>query len=71
MTLAEARKVLDDSEKHSKGIIERAKEVVQNSLKSKLAEAKEELIQKKNRQIGKNGCPTSKRSDGIRWNSDG
>ena len=47
MTLAEARKVLDDSEKHSKGIIERAKEVVQNSLKSRLAEAKEELIQKK------------------------
>ena len=53
MTLAEARKVLDDSEKHSKGIIERAKEVVQNSLKSRLAEAKEELIQKKTGRLGR------------------
>lgn len=53
MTLEEARKVLDDSEKHTKGIVEKAQEVVQNSLKSKLAKAKEELIQKKTGRLGR------------------
>ena len=46
MTLAEARKVLEDSEKHSKGIVEKAKEVIQTSLKSKIEGKKMEKIRK-------------------------
>jgi hypothetical protein len=53
MTLVEAREVLDNSEKHSKGIVERAREIVQESLKSKLAKAKEDLIQKQTGRMGR------------------
>ena len=46
MRLAEARKVLDESEKHSRGVIEKAKEVIQASLKGKIEDTKMEKMQK-------------------------
>ena len=46
MTLVEARKILDDSEKHSKGVVEKAKEVIQTSLKSKIEDTKMEKMEK-------------------------
>ena len=46
MRLAEARKVLDESEKHSRGVIEKAKEVIQASLKGKIEDTKMEKIEK-------------------------
>ena len=46
MRLAEARKVLEESDKHSRGVIEKAKEVIQASLKGKIEDKKMDKIQK-------------------------
>jgi|TARA_R100000654_G_scaffold39306_1_gene65038 hypothetical protein len=46
MRLAEARKVLEESDKHSRGVIEKAKEVIQASLKGKIEDTKMEKMQK-------------------------
>ena len=48
MNLAEARKILDNSEKHSKNLVNQAKEVVDKSL----TKAKEELKEKKTGRLG-------------------
>ena len=45
MRLAEARKVLEESDKHSRGVIEKAKEVIQASLKGKIEDKKMDKIQ--------------------------
>jgi len=61
MRLAEARKILEESDKHSRGVVEKAKETIQASLKGKIEDRKMDKTRKVGVQMAYGGTVDGKR----------